>query len=599
MGTLPGAATTHRPMRRRWPPPFGAPAAHASNVPVEDGGTVTEALADDPAILIVGDDVLAERVCVELAAAGGSRVRVVSPMNSERQEAFRRAGAAVTPHDADADESLLDAGVAHAVAILTLSGDDERNLSVALRARMLNPKIRVVLRQFGIKIGRKIEQNLPDSTVLSPAALSAATYAGAALDPGCFFGLRFPDAVDGAFVGFSRGLATELDVSDMTVAEAEEKLKIRIVALGERPEPVPDALIDPADTIVGFGPVIGRRAAPSRADGDEREPRPRAGRTLMARVIEGVARANPIARTAAVFAVGFCGLALLYFHFGLSLTWSGSAFDVTEAMTSTGFSDTTAVRHGAVLTAGAMLVMVGGTVFTSIFIGYVSAAITRAQWTAQQGLRRIRARGHYVICGGGRIGGAVVNLLTAAGKRVVVIEAHPDPTLIRRARESSIDMLTGDATNEDVLALCDVPHAAAVVVLTNSDPGNLEIALGARAIRADVPLVVRMENRTFARATADLFGIATFSPAALSAPAFAGLARYPGTLGRVNYAAVEHTIVQRWGGAGSDAPSAHAVPLAVWRAGEGVLLVHRRDEIQPGDTVIYALPHVEAGNVSA
>jgi Trk K+ transport system NAD-binding subunit len=171
-----------------------------------------------------------------------------------------------------------------------------------------------------------------------------------------------------------------------------------------------------------------------------------------------------------------------------------------------------------------------------------------------------------------------------------VIDSHPDPTLIRRARESSIDMLTGDATNEDVLALCNVPHAAAVVVLTNSDPGNLEIALGARAIRADVPLVVRMENRTFAQATARLFGIATFSPAELSAPAFAGLARYPGTLGRVTYAGEEHTIVQRWGGTGSHAPSATAVPLAAWREEEGIVLVHHAGEIVAGDTVIYALP---------
>jgi Trk K+ transport system NAD-binding subunit len=560
---------------------------------------VTEPHADDPAILIVGDDVLAERVCVELAAAGGTRVRVVSPMNSERQEAFRRAGAAVTAHNADVDESLLEAGVAGAITILTLSGDDERNLSVALRARMLNPKIRVVLRQFGTKIGRKIEQNLPDSTVLSPAALSAATYAGAALDPGCFFGLRFPDAVDGAFVGFTRGLASEFDVSDMTVAEAEERLKLRIVALGNRHEPVPDALIDGSDTIVAFGPVIGRRPALSRAQHDEREVRPPASRTLVTRLIEGIARANPIARTAAIFAVTFYGLALVFFHFGLSLSWSGSAFDVTEAMTSTGFSDPTAVSRGAVLTAGAMVVMIGGTVFTSIFIGYVSAAITRAQWTAQQGLRRIRARGHFVVCGGGRIGGAVVNLLTAAGKRVVVIDSHPDPTLIRRARESSIDMLTGDATNEDVLALCDVPHAAAVVVLTNSDPGNLEIALGARAIRADVPLVVRMENRTFAQATASLFGIATFSPAALSAPAFAGLARYPGTLGRVSYAGEEHTIVQRWGGTGSHAPTPDAVPLAAWRPGEGIVLVHGNGEVLAGDTVIYALRLGAPGIVSS
>jgi len=182
-----------------------------------------------------------------------------------------------------------------------------------------------------------------------------------------------------------------------------------------------------------------------------------------------------------------------------------------------------------------------------------------------------------------------VNLLTEAGKHVVVIDQRPDPTLIRRARESSIDLLTGDATNEDVLALCDVPHAAAVVVLTNSDPGNLEIALGARAMRADVPLVVRMENRTFAQATARLFGIATFSPAALSAPAFAGLARFPGTLGRVSYAGEEHTIVQGSGATGAGAPTADAVPLCVWRAGR-VVTVHGAAEIAAGEAVMYAVP---------
>jgi hypothetical protein len=140
------------------------------------------------------------------------------------------------------------------------------------------------------------------------------------------------------------------------------------------------------------------------------------------------------------------------------------------------------------------------------------------------------------------------------------------------------------------LALCDVQHAAAVVVLTNSDPGNMEIALGARAMRADVPLVVRIENRSFAQATARLFGISTFSPAALTAPAFAGLARFPGTLGRVRYAGEEHTIVQRWGGAGGQPPTSDAMPISVWRAKGGIVLIHRLDEIAAGDTVLYAVP---------
>jgi Trk K+ transport system NAD-binding subunit len=545
---------------------------------------VNENHAPEPAILIVGDDALAERVCVELAAAGNARVRVVWPMSAERQEAFKRAGASVTPRNPDADDSLIEAGVAHAIAILTLAGDDELNLAVALRARMLNRGIRVVLRQFGTKIGRKIEQNLVDSTVLSLAAHSAATYAGAALDSGCFFALRFPDIDTGQFVGFTRGSAVRFDVGDMTVSEAEARLNARIVALGERRDPGPDALIDPVATLVLFGPIIERRAGRAHA---EDESRPRAARTPLERLIEAIARINPIARTAGFCAIAFYALALIFFHFGLRLSWSGSAFDVTEAMTSTGFSDPTAVRRGAVLTGGAMLIMIGGTIFTSIFIGYVSAAITRAQWTAQQGLRRIRARGHVVVCGGGRIGSAVVNLLRAAGKHVVVIDSHPDPTLVRRARESSIDLLTGDATNEEVLGLCDVPHAAAVIVLTNSDPGNLEIALGARAIRADVPLVVRMENRTFAQATARLFGIATFSPAALTAPAFAGLARFPGTLGRVNYAGEEHVIVQH--GAGRIPPTENAKPLYVWRD-ERLVRVRELSDVLPGDPVIYTFP---------
>ena len=544
--------------------------------------------ADIPAILIVGDDALAERVCVELTAAGGTSVHVIWPMPAERQEAFRRAGATVTARQPDTDEALLEAGVTTAVAILTLDGDDERNLSVALRARMLNRGIRVVLRQFGTKIGRKIEQNLYNSSVVSLAAHSAATYAGAALDPACFFALRFPDAVDGDFVGFSRGSAVRLGVGDMTVLEAEERLNARIVALGDRREPGPDALIDPVDVIITFGLVTERRALDAHVE-DPFVDVPRAKHTLFERGIEAAARINPIARAAGIFAIVFYTLALLFFRYGLQLSWHGAAFDVTEAMSSTGFSDQEAVRHGTWLTLGAIGVMIGGTILSSIFIGYVSAAITRAQWTALQGLRKIRSRGHFVVCGGGRIGSAVVNLLIEAGKHVVVIDSHPDPTLIRRARQSSLDLLTGDATNEEVLALCDVPHAAAVVVLTNSDPGNLEIALGARALRADIPLVVRMENRTFAQATARLFGIATFSPAALTAPAFAGLARFPGTLGRVRYAGEEHVIVQRGVGADGPPPTADSAPLCVWRGGR-LQRVRLLEDIEPGDAVIYTFP---------
>ena len=454
-------------------------------------------------ILITGDDSLAERVCVELIATGSSDVRVVSLLAAERRSAFERHGVSVIARYPDADEALLEAGVALAASILTLSNDDEANLAVALRARMLNPHIRVVLRQFGTKIGRKIEQNLPDCSVISPATHAATTYAGAALDPGCFFALRFPEADGGEFVGFTRATAEQLGVGGLAVTEAEPQLAARIVAVGDECEPMPGThLIAATDEVVAFGRVVdrtarrGHRTPTSSAVG-------RLAYAAHAASCDTLRRDQPDpAHALLIGSVVFYAASLLFFHFVVHSTWNGAAFDVAQMMTNSGFGDTQrhARRNAVVLVT--ILAMIGGTVFTSIFIGYVSSAITRAQFTLQQGLRRIRGHGHVDRVRRRthrRRGGRSVARGRQARRRG---RLAPRPASGPAWRATTpLDLLTGDATHEDVLELCDVPHAAALVVLTNSDPGNLEIALGARAIRPDVPLVVRMENRTFAQAT--------------------------------------------------------------------------------------------------
>ena len=429
--------------------------------------------------LITGDDALTQAVCSELIGTGGARVCVVSALGAERRGLFERLGAAVIDQAPDNQDALVDAGVASAATILTLSNNDEANLAVALRARMLNPHIRVVLRQFGTKIGRKIEQNLPDCSVISPAAHAASTYAGAALDPGCFFALRFPETDTGTLVGFTASTAARLEIGGLTVATAEEKLDARIVAVGSRDAPLPGTSIAADDDVVVFGRIVERRlpvAAPACDDTT-------AG---VRRVVTGalnslVLQMDPILRATLAGAVAFYGLLVLFFHFAVRSTWNSAAFDVAQLATNAGFGDASVTRDGLAITLTVVAAMIGGTMLTSIFIGYVSSAITRAQWTALQGLRRIRVRGHIVVCGAGRIGGAVIDLLLRTGKHIVVIDPSPDPYLMRLARKNAIDLLTGDATHEEVLELCNVPHAMALVVLTNSDPGNLEIALGARA----------------------------------------------------------------------------------------------------------------------
>jgi len=540
-----------------------------------------------PLILIVGADVVAEGVCSELVAAG-EPVRLLFNLTPVQVERFRRTGASVTIGDPNANDVLEEAGVAEASAILTLSDNDELNLAVALRARMINPLIRVILRQFSPKIGRKIEQSLRDATVMSLAVHAAATYAGAALDPGCFFALPFPET-NGELVGFIHVRADEIDVGGMTVGGAEDRLGARIVAHGDRCDPAPEDVIHDHEMLVVFGKIVERQdPGLRRAAKAANAARPPVARAAAA-AWRAIRHLNPIARTVVISAVVFYAAMFAFFHLALNSSVDAAAFDVAETMTNAGFGDASVALHGLGATVGTIAFMVGGTIFTAIFIGYVSAAITRAQWVQLQGLRRVRARDHVVVCGGGRTGGAVVSLLVAAGKRVIVIESHPDPGLVRRARSGQIDLLTGDATHEDVLELSNVPYASSVIALTNNDTGNLEIALGARALRPDVPLVVRMESRTFSQATAELFNIATFSPAELSAPALAGLARFPGTLGRVAYGGVDHTLVRRTLHSDAEADDmAGAEPLCVWRR-DALIIARYTGGLRSGDTVLYAV----------
>jgi Trk K+ transport system NAD-binding subunit len=524
-----------------------------------------------PLILVVGGDALTERVCAELTATAGHEVRVVWPVS------------------AHPDEALKAAGVEVAASLLVLASDDALNLVVALRARVLNPGIRIVLRQFNPLLGTKIEQNLTDSTALSPAAHSAATYAGAALDPGCFFALRFP-AEAGPLLGFTHTSGTALGAAGSTVLETEDRLGLRVLAIGERLDPPGGALIAADDAVVAFGPVTEHATRRHRRPAHVTSRAASERRLDVKRFVVAWEHLNPVLRVFLMAAVVFFSYEFVFFHFVLHKTWTAASFYVVETMTNVGFGETAVTTRGPLVTGGAIAAMLGGIVFTSIFIGYVSSALTRAQWMALQGMRRIRAHGHVVICGGGKIGSAVIGLLTAAGKRVVVIESNPDAGLIRRARDRDVDLLTGDAQRDDALDLCDIPHAAAVLALTDNDAVNVEIALGARARRPDVPLVVRMENDAFASAASSIFGIAAFSPSALTAPALAGLSRFPGTRGRVRYANEDHTISQRTQGFVPEKPPAEVcIPLCVWRDGEQIT-IREFAQMKPYDELLFAVP---------
>jgi Trk K+ transport system NAD-binding subunit len=498
----------------------------------------------DLLMIIVGGDALALSTARELCQLRGRRIIVLWPADPEFARAVESVGADFVAGRPDSRDGLEMAGVADAVTILALSRDDQLNLQAALRARDANPRIRIVLRQFNRTLAAKIEQNLADCSVLSLAWHSAATYAAVALDPSCFRGLQFPEP-EGPLTGFAVRLADGDRVAGRTIAEAEQALGARIIALDRTTELVGEERIASGARMVVYG-TLDRLLASA-----PRQPRPEDRPSVAHSLRRFARRSHWRLHRLDPYIIGFVASVLVlfalgtwYFRNSFDSDWLTAAYFVLSTMTTTGFGDI-APDHSRPLDLWVtMVLMLLGTVFTGLFIVFAAARLTRGQWVRMQGLRPIHRRGHIVVCGSGSIGTGVIDLLLDFDKPLVVVEQSPDAAMVERARDRGFDLLTGDASRDDTLDLCNLGAAHSLVALTNVDTLNLEIALGGRARNPSMPIVLRIAEAAFAASIARHFDFqTTFSVAALAGPAFAGLSRLPGARGHIAFGGRDFSIV--------------------------------------------------------
>ncbi|WP_346777295.1 NAD-binding protein [Streptomyces sp. HNM0575] len=113
-------------------------------------------------MVVCGDNALAQRVTRELATVYGQHVTVVLPSLRGGSHGPQIAGLidrpgmwveAVETRVPD-DDALVRAGIERASALALTSGDDQLNIYTALRARRINPRVRLVIRMFNGNLGQ-------------------------------------------------------------------------------------------------------------------------------------------------------------------------------------------------------------------------------------------------------------------------------------------------------------------------------------------------------------------------------------------------------------------------------------------------------------
>lgn len=134
-------------------------------------------------VVVCGLGHLGVRVVEQLVAGG------VDVVALERRKAGRFVSRAtelnvpVVFGDMKADQTLIDAGIRHARAIVIATNDAMSNLEVALDAKRMNPDVRVVMRMFDEQVAGKISGAMNVDVAFSTSTLAAGVVAAMALQP--------------------------------------------------------------------------------------------------------------------------------------------------------------------------------------------------------------------------------------------------------------------------------------------------------------------------------------------------------------------------------------------------------------------------------
>ncbi|HEX9438355.1 MAG TPA: NAD(P)-binding protein, partial [Roseiflexaceae bacterium] len=206
-------------------------------------------------IIICGLGRVGLRVLMQLLDAGYEVVVVDHAWDSQFVERALILKAPVVPGDAREPETLRQASIARARAVITTLDGDLLNIEIALTARGIRPDIRVILRVFNEELDRNLERGFGPNTAFSASALAAPTFAGAAVGRAIDYVLPIGDILLGV---------TKLDVQPDSqlsgfVRAVEEANGIRVLdhqdAAGRHPRRDLLRQLASGDRIMALGPL--------------------------------------------------------------------------------------------------------------------------------------------------------------------------------------------------------------------------------------------------------------------------------------------------------------------------------------------------------
>ncbi|MBS9384450.1 MAG: NAD-binding protein [Dolichospermum sp. BR01] len=416
--------------------------------------------------------------------------------------------------------TLQAAGITEAHTLVIATSDDALNLSIMMQARVLNPQIRIINRFYNTNLGERLDQTLSNHLSLSVVGLAAPVFTFAALG--------------NKAIGQIKLLEQTWPIQEEYIHENHAWKGRKISGLWE----------DPTRMLIYYVPVQGKMNVVSAVLLDQQlkvgdrliigtQPRIRPQRkSFIRKLIKAFANIREFqkhAQSVVGMAIALLVIILLstftYVASKHNLSFVDALYFAVGMITGAGGNDKVVENAPDSIKLFTVVIMLIGAVVIGLWYATLTDFILGSRLKQFLDAARIPQHNHYIVCGLSGIGIRIVQQLHLSGHEVVVIETDANNRYVTTARGMSIPVILADASFRATLQSSNINTATAVLAVTSNDATNLEIALKAKALAPNIPVIVNYADPDFAGIAQQVFDFeAVLSPAELAAPAFAAAA---------------------------------------------------------------------------
>jgi Trk K+ transport system NAD-binding subunit len=415
-------------------------------------------------------------------------------INSEWRSQIEEVGCTFIQGDARNEKLLIKAHIQTAKCILALTDQDIVNVSIAMDARKLNLKIKIITRMFDTDLGAHIADAFDVHQVFSTSELAAPMFSSSIHE-------------ESALGQFSVDNVTYI-VSEKSIetADASSFLLVK-VQNANKPHQVLSLVATPVSTLAKLGlPLKGWRK-------------------LYAVIAENIRyfRSPILDNFRRFLGVLFCVIiySTLFLEWRMHLPLINALYFVITTVTTVGYGDINFLHASADLKFFGCFLMLTGAVSLAMLFSSITEIIVSKKLQNLFGSRLVPRSDHVIVVGANHLGSRVIMNLLEENIAVVVLESEATG-LYSLDLKRQIAVVDGNPRSSEALTRAGIKTATAMIALMEDDVENLGISLAAKKFNPDVMTITQVFDFGLASKLQDEVSInRVLSMSGVAAPYFA------------------------------------------------------------------------------